>query len=112
MPASDPPGADDGGSERLIRLPRSAWCFAPLSGAPAVADLPASQAGHVTFGSFNNLAKITPYTMQLWARILQQGPRLEAAGQERRLSLGGGETAFPGILHRSRNRSDAHRAHQ
>jgi len=71
---ADPPGADDGGPERLIRLPRGAWCFAPLSGEPVVADLPALRAGHVTFGSFNNLAKVTPYTMQLWTRILQQVP--------------------------------------
>jgi len=71
---ADPPGADDGGPERLIRLPRGAWCFAPLSGEPVVADLPALRAGHVTFGSFNNLAKVTPYTMQLWARILLQIP--------------------------------------
>src|SRR5262249_10314205 len=41
--------------------------------APA-APLPAPGAGHVTFGSFNNVAKLSPATVALWARLLREVP--------------------------------------
>jgi predicted O-linked N-acetylglucosamine transferase (SPINDLY family) len=37
-----------------------------------VAPLPAASNGFVTFGSFNNLAKITPQVLALWGRILNR----------------------------------------
>jgi predicted O-linked N-acetylglucosamine transferase (SPINDLY family) len=78
----DPPESENCCSERLARLPDAAWCFAPLSGSPHVAPLPALDKGHVTFGSFNNVAKITPHVLYLWARILQQveASHLQLAG--------------------------------
>ncbi len=42
--------------------------------APPVSPLPALANGFVTFGSFNNLAKITPAVMAVWARILHAVP--------------------------------------
>lgn len=42
--------------------------------APPVSQLPAAANGFVTFGSFNNLAKITPQVMASWARILHAVP--------------------------------------
>jgi len=30
--------------------------------------------GHVSFGSFNNLAKISPSTMRVWGKILARAP--------------------------------------
>jgi predicted O-linked N-acetylglucosamine transferase (SPINDLY family) len=71
---ADPVDSMPSDAETLMRVAGSAWCFTPLSGAPPVADLPAMRKGHVTFGSFNNVAKVTLYTLQLWARILQQVP--------------------------------------
>ncbi|HWZ70528.1 MAG TPA: tetratricopeptide repeat protein [Casimicrobiaceae bacterium] len=68
----DPPEGENYCSERLVRLPDIAWCFTPLSGSPRIASLPALDKGYVTFGSFNNIAKITPHVLYLWARILQQ----------------------------------------
>src|SRR5262249_49229695 len=68
----DPPESETFCSERLVRLPDTAWCFTPISGSPTVAPLPALDKGYVTFGSFNNIAKITPHATYLWARILQQ----------------------------------------
>jgi protein O-GlcNAc transferase len=69
-------------TERLIRLPNSQWCYRPfvsVTHAPA----PALRGnGHVTFGSFTQISKISPTTRVLWARILNAVPdsRLMVAG--------------------------------
>jgi predicted O-linked N-acetylglucosamine transferase (SPINDLY family) len=36
--------------------------------------LPARARGHVTFGSFNNLTKVTPAEIELWAAVLRAVP--------------------------------------
>lgn len=59
-------------AEELVRLPGSFLCYTPAAEPPAVAPLPAAHNGFVTFGSFNNLAKITPTVLTLWARILHR----------------------------------------
>lgn len=56
-------------TERVVRLP-TFYVHSPLVDAPAPAGLPAANAGFVTFGSFNNLAKITIEVIDVWARIL------------------------------------------
>ncbi len=72
---SDPIGVtDDLYTEKLVRLPDTFSCFQPLANSPDVAGLPATQSGHVTFGSFNNFIKMTPEVLQTWARILQRVP--------------------------------------
>lgn len=71
----DPPGSDKYYSEVLYRLPRSLWCYRPPTGMPAVtAATPAIKNGFVTFGSVNNLAKISPETTTLWLEILRRVP--------------------------------------
>ncbi len=62
-------------SERLLTLPDGYVCYAPPPHAPAVAALPALRRGHVTFGCFNNLAKITPRVIAAWAAILRDLPQ-------------------------------------
>lgn len=72
---ADPPGANDNlHTEKLLRLPRSAWCYHPYPGSPDVSPLPADTNGYITFASFNNLAKVTPGTVALWAKVLQAVP--------------------------------------
>jgi protein O-GlcNAc transferase len=72
---ADPPGeADRLHSERLEYLPDGFLCYQPPASAPAVNPLPASSAGFVTFGSFNNLAKVTPQVVAVWAAILRGVP--------------------------------------
>ncbi len=72
---ADPPGLTDAhNSEKLIRLPRTAWCFHPSEHCPPIAPSPAVATGRVTFGSFNNLAKVNEPTLQLWAKILRAVP--------------------------------------
>ena len=71
---ADPPGLYDSmHSETLLRLPASAWCFAPPV-APAVAHLPALSTGRVTFGSLNYPAKVNAGVIALWARVLSALP--------------------------------------
>lgn len=71
---ADPPATAEYYSERLVRLAGGGWCFTPLSGSPAVSGLPALARGHVTFGCFNHLAKVTEGMLHLWVRILRQTP--------------------------------------
>jgi predicted O-linked N-acetylglucosamine transferase (SPINDLY family) len=68
---ADPPGMTDHlHTEKLIRLPDIYMVFRPPQDSPAVNDLPAAKSGHVTFGSFNALPKITPRVISIWSRIL------------------------------------------
>ena len=61
-------------SERLLRLPDGYVCYSPPAYAPDVAPLPALRNGTITFGCFNNLAKVTPTTIATWADILHAIP--------------------------------------
>ena len=70
---SDPPGkTEQFYTERLLRLPESFLCYLPDKDSPDVGLLPALSTGHITFGSFNNLAKVTSEVFTLWARILYE----------------------------------------
>lgn len=72
---ADPPGESDQlNSERLIRLPSGFLCFDPLFDTPPVGPGPAARNGFVTFGCFNNLAKIGTETIAAWAAILHAVP--------------------------------------
>jgi predicted O-linked N-acetylglucosamine transferase (SPINDLY family) len=65
------PGEESCYSEKIIRLPVTRFCYEPPAGAPTAAPSPFLKNGYITFGSFNNLAKMTEPVMSLWARILQ-----------------------------------------
>jgi protein O-GlcNAc transferase len=68
---TDPAGTSDSlATEKLIRLPVCFLCYSPPQGAPE----PRRAAGPITFGSFNNIAKISPLTVRLWAQILEKTP--------------------------------------
>src|SRR3989344_1421868 len=71
---SDPEGTDSLYTEKLVRLPGGFLCFRPFMECPVVSASPAVARGHVTFGSFNNLAKINPGVVSLWARLLETVP--------------------------------------
>lgn len=73
---ADPAGeADDWHVERLIRLDDGFLCYAPRRDTPDVGALPAEANGFVTFGSCNNIAKLTPAAVVTWSRILAAVPR-------------------------------------
>lgn len=77
--AADPPGeADVLSVERLFRLERGFLCYRPHPDAPAVVPPPCLGRGAVTFGSCNNLSKVTDAAIDAWAGILRRvkGSRL------------------------------------
>jgi len=53
-------------------LPNTRLCFTPPEHDVAVAELPALSAGHITFGCFNNLTKMSDAVVALWSRILHE----------------------------------------
>ena len=67
-----PPEQEAFYSERMLRLPDGYVCYSPPAYAPVPRPLPALANGYVTFGCFNNLAKITPRAIGVWARILRR----------------------------------------
>jgi protein O-GlcNAc transferase len=72
---ADPPGTNDElYTEKLVRLPRSFFCYQPSADAPPVAPLPAAANGYVTFASFNHFAKVTPQVLATWATLLRAVP--------------------------------------
>ncbi|KAG1668374.1 hypothetical protein FOA52_004883 [Chlamydomonas sp. UWO 241] len=60
--------------EELVRLPSCFLCYTPAHDAPPVSELPALTNGYITFGSFNNLAKMGMNVIGCWARILNRVP--------------------------------------
>ena len=69
-----PAGHEDYYSERLLVLDDGYVCYDAPAYAPPVAVLPALATGAVTFGCFNNLAKITPQVIAIWCDILRAVP--------------------------------------
>jgi predicted O-linked N-acetylglucosamine transferase (SPINDLY family) len=81
---ADPQGdADAYATERLFRFAPTAWTYAPPPEAPPIVSAPCVARGYVTFGCFNNLAKITDSTLELWGRVLAAVPnsRLRLKGR-------------------------------
>ena len=76
---ADPPQlAERFHTEKLLRLPHSQWCYRPPLISPPGAEQPLASPcernGFVTFGSFNQSAKISPTARRLWAEILKRTP--------------------------------------
>jgi len=70
---ADPPGAEALHTERLVRLPASAWCYRPWAGSPAIAPRRVNPAS-VVFGAMNNPAKLNDAVLAAWASILAALP--------------------------------------
>ncbi|HTV18735.1 MAG TPA: tetratricopeptide repeat protein, partial [Polyangiaceae bacterium] len=72
--ASVPPGSEGQFVEQVVRLPRSSNCFLHPP-APEPAAPPSLSRGFVTFGCFNNPAKLTREVIAAMARILRGSER-------------------------------------
>lgn len=69
-----PPELEHLYSERLLLMPDGYVCYTTPTYAPDVGPLPAMVNGFITFGCFNNLAKVTPRVIATWCRILCRVP--------------------------------------
>jgi predicted O-linked N-acetylglucosamine transferase (SPINDLY family) len=61
-------------TEKLVRLEHGFLCYRPPEDSPQPGTVPSLSSGRVTFGCFNNLAKLTPEMIALWSRLLGRVP--------------------------------------
>jgi len=72
---TDPPDAPGLCTETLVYLPECFLCYTPPDNAPPVTLAPACETyGVPTFGCFNNLAKVSPMTVRIFCKVLQELP--------------------------------------
>ena len=92
-PWLDPPElGDDRYTETSLRLPDTFWCYDPLISGLQPNPLPASSAGHLTFGCLNNFCKISDDTLRRWGQVMARLPSsrlilLAASGRHRQRVL-------------------------
>jgi predicted O-linked N-acetylglucosamine transferase (SPINDLY family) len=96
-----PDGVDHHYVERIVRLPDCYVCYEPPAYAPLVGPLPALRNGYVTYGCFNNLAKIDEASVALWSTLLR-------GRADRRLLLHTFALDVPQVRDRIAARFDAH----
>ena len=72
---ADPIGeADELHSETLLRLPNGFLCYQGNERVLVDIELPQKSREQITFGSFNNLSKLTPEVIKTWSKILHAVP--------------------------------------
>ena len=74
---TDPMATTQQFSEKLIRLPDCFLCYAPkgfVDQMPPVSAPPSEENGYITFGSFNQIAKVQHECLELWCRVLRAVP--------------------------------------
>ena len=77
-PYCDPPGLNEQDfSEKLLRLPRSHFCYTPSARALEVGRKyrPKGEGEEILLASFCNVRKLTPRMLGVWAGILRRLPR-------------------------------------
>lgn len=74
--AISPPGAEHHYTERLVRLPASSMTLEPYPSYPEPEDtrLPLERNGHVTFGAYHRISKVTEEVVALWSDLLRAVP--------------------------------------
>lgn len=73
---TDPPGeADAAATETLLRLGGCFLCYGGVGGGPEPTEPPCLSTAAVTFGSFNNPAKLSGATYDAWAALLARLPQ-------------------------------------
>lgn len=73
-PVTLPESEENNFTEAIWRLPETRLCFTPPEVEVSVSPLPALTNGYITFGCFNNLAKMNDNVVALWSRVLASVP--------------------------------------
>ena len=72
---ADPAGAEDHHTEKLLRIEGGFLAYRPaLPDGPPLAAPPCLANGYVTFGSFNDLRKVSGAVLDAWADVLRRVP--------------------------------------
>ena len=81
---TDPADQPSPCSEQIYRLPNAFFCYIPPVEAQEVEPSPCLQSKTITFGSFNNIAKLTDRVIETWSCILNRLPaaRLILVGRQ------------------------------
>lgn len=69
----NPPATQEWFTEKLVRLP-TFYLHLPLNDAPPTLPPPALGRGYITFGCFNNVAKLNPQSVFIWSEVLKAVP--------------------------------------
>ena len=85
-PYVTPPQNDEQFTEKVWRLPETRWCFTAPDADMEVVLPPALNQGYVTFGCFNNLAKMNDKVVELWAKVLDAIPNSQLLLKTKQLS--------------------------
>jgi predicted O-linked N-acetylglucosamine transferase (SPINDLY family) len=70
-----PEGSEALFSEQVLRLPHTVFCFAPEADYPLPKWTAQTADRPLTFASFNNVSKLTPRTLSMWAQVLKALPQ-------------------------------------
>lgn len=86
---SVPPDSTEWFAEQIYRLPHSRLCMAvPTPSRPIpVSEPPSLMKGYLTFGSFQQVGKMTPAVLSVWAQILDAVPNARLRLQCRPLTM-------------------------
>lgn len=84
---ADPPESDALSIERKARVPDTYFCYRPAPRTPEPGRYPARGPGTVSFGCFNNFAKISPAFITAAARVLKAVPGSRLLLKARPLSV-------------------------
>ncbi len=86
----DPPGSEaamaERFGERVLRVDGCSLAFDPLEPIPEPGSPPSETTGHITFGCFNAVKKVTPTTVRIWSALMSAVPgsrlRMRSRGME------------------------------
>ena len=69
-----PQGAENLFVEKVVRLPRTMFCYEPPETAPEVGASPAERNGYVTFGSLSRIIRMNSGVLATWQALLEKVP--------------------------------------
>jgi predicted O-linked N-acetylglucosamine transferase (SPINDLY family) len=90
--------ADGLHTEKLVRLPGCFLCYRPYEYDVPVESLPFGKTGHITYGSFCNLTKITSRVAALWSQILRKNNNSRLVLKSRQLNDPGVRSFYTGLF--------------